>query len=68
MSVAVDEVSRQAEPFKDAGLKGSIFVKIEKPAAKREVVLMAHEGPVAVGEIPAVMGALVSCSSSCSRI
>ena len=56
VAIAVNEVCRQAQPLKDARLKGSIFVKVNEPAAKREVVLMTDEGPVAVGEIPAVGG------------
>ena len=53
MSVAVDEVGCQAEPLKNAGLKGGIFVEVEEPTAQREFSLLADRGPVAVGEIPA---------------
>ena len=59
MAIAMYEVCRQTKPLKYSWLEGSILIKVYEPAAKREVVLMADEGPVAVGEIPAVMGACI---------
>ena len=53
MAIAVNEVRRQAQPLKDAGLKGGVLVKIEKPAAQWEFSLLADWWPVAVGEKPA---------------
>ena len=60
----MNEVSRQAEPFKYSWLEGGILIKVEEPAALRKAILMADEGPVAVGEIPALAGAQTLVRSS----